>query len=282
MRFYTLQKFRQDGAWLQRSASAAVNTMQESSAQILNAHGVCVVRGSSRGCAACLAEVLAGLDRKLSLPGVMSARPPERHFLPVQMTVASDTQVAAHQRDFKLLFSSCIEAMLRDALSGEAGATLSALLGSDAELQELTAVISEPGAASQAAHSDDTWSAHGAPRRVTLFLALHDIDDEAMGPTRFWPETHAPRCFPGRTSSSTTSSLACLPVICLSPSRRALAAADRGARRAAATLVLVRAERWRRRAHAWIRSPGTVVAPIARGGGERCSPRRLSSPRQAA
>ena len=257
MRFYTLQKFRQDGAWLQRGASAAVNTMQESSAQILNAHGVCVVRGSSRGCAACLAEVLAGLDRKLSLPGVMNARPPERHFLPVQMTVASDTQVAAHQRDFKLLFSSCIEAMLRDALSGEAGATLSALLGSDAELQELTAVISEPGAASQAAHSDDTWSAHGVPRRVTFFLALHDIDDEAMGPTRFWPETHAPRCFPGRTSSSTTSSttssLACLPVICLSVclslSRRALAAADRGARRAAATLVLVRAERWRRGAY---------------------------------
>ena len=193
--------------------------MQESSAQILNAHGVCVVRGSSRGCAACLAEVLAGLDRKLSLPGIMSAHPPERHFLPVQMTVASDTQVAAHQRDFKLLFSSCIEAMLRDALSGEAGATLSALLGSDAEMQELTAVISEPGAASQAAHSDDTWSAHGVPRRVTLFLALHDIDDEAMGPTRFWPETHAPRCFPGRTSSSITSSLACLPVICLSVCR---------------------------------------------------------------
>ena len=73
--------------------------MQESSTQILNAHGVCVVRGSSRGCAACLAEVLAGLDRKLSLPGVMNARPPERHFLPVQMTVASDTQVAEHQRD---------------------------------------------------------------------------------------------------------------------------------------------------------------------------------------
>ena len=194
----------------------AFNTMQESSAQTMNAHGVCVVRGSSRGCAACLAEVLAGLDRKLSLPGVMNARPPERHFLPVQMTVASDTQVAAHQRDFKLLFSSCIEAMLRDALSGEAGATLSALLGPDAELQELTAMISEPGAASQAVHSDDTWSAHGAPRRVTLFLALHDIDDEAMGPTRFWPETHAPRCFPGRTSSSTTSSLACLPAICLS------------------------------------------------------------------
>ena len=48
----------------------------------------------------------------------------------------------------------------------------------------------------------------------------HDIDDEAMGPTRFWPETHAPRCFPGRTSSSTTSSLACLPSVYLLPDER--------------------------------------------------------------
>ena len=100
------------------------------------------------------------------------------------------------------------------------------LLGSRHRRRELQTPtrISEPGAASQAVHSDDTWSAHGAPRRVTLFLALHDIDDEAMGPTRFWPETHAPRCFPGRTSSSTTSSLACLPVIylsfCLFPDER--------------------------------------------------------------
>ena len=45
-------------------------------------------------------------------------------------------------------------------------------------------------------------------RHVTLFLALHDIDDEAMGPTRFWPKTHAPRCFPDERWLPPTEALA--------------------------------------------------------------------------
>merc|ERR1719373_189843 len=32
-----------------------------------------------------------------------------------------------------------------------------------------------------------------------MFLALHDVLDEAMGPTRFCAETHAPQCFPAGT-----------------------------------------------------------------------------------
>ena len=61
------------------------------------------------------------------------------------------------------------------------------------ELRELQVIVSEPGAAAQDVHSDSNW---GTERLVTMFIALHDVLDERMGPTRFWPNTHAPRCFP--------------------------------------------------------------------------------------
>ena len=82
-------------------------------------------------------------------------------------------------------------AALRAALAGEAGAILVAALGRDAELRELQVIVSEPGAAAQDVHSDSNFDIH-APRLVTVFIALHDLLDERMGPTRFWPNTHAP------------------------------------------------------------------------------------------
>ena len=82
-----------------------------------------------------------------------------------------------------------------------------AALGRDAELRELQVIVSEPGAAAQDVHSDSNWSAD-APRLVTAFVALHDLLDERMGPTRFWPNTHAPRCFPGEVWRPPTELLA--------------------------------------------------------------------------
>ena len=84
----------------------------------------------------------------------------------------------------------------RLSLAGEAGALLVAAVGRDAELRELQVIVSEPGAAAQDVHSDSNYDA-AAPRLVTVFVALHDVLDERMGPTRFWPNTHEPRCFPG-------------------------------------------------------------------------------------
>jgi hypothetical protein len=101
-----------------------------------------------------------------------------------------------HQRDFVPAFSPAVEAAVRAAVGGPAGAIPAAALDRGAELCELTAVTSEPGAAEQALHADACRSA-AAPRLVTLFLALHGVLDEGMGPTRFCLETHAPRCFPG-------------------------------------------------------------------------------------
>ena len=152
----------------------------------LSRDGVVVTRAAcpeaaSAACAACLASALDGLERKLALPQTMAERmrgPSLRHFVPVCPP-----------------FAPCFTAALRAALAGEAGAILVEALGRDAELREVQLIVSEPGAAAQDVHSDSNWSAD-APRLVTMFVALHDLLDERMGPTFFWPNTHEPRCFP--------------------------------------------------------------------------------------
>lgn len=162
----------------------------------LDARGVCVLRAACAGsaCALCLAEVLAGLERMLSLPGPATVG--GRHFMKVAVRTDTRREQPTHRANFVLPCSAAVEAVLRACLSGAAGALLTASLGRDAELCECTVVTAEPGATSQEMHADGLWSAT-APRVVTLFLALHDIVDEAMGPTRYCPGTHAPRGFPG-------------------------------------------------------------------------------------
>ena len=160
--------------------------MSQLTEDALSRDGVVVTRAAcpeaaSAACAACLAAGLEGLDRKLALPQTMAERmrgASLRHFVPVCPP-----------------FAPCFAVALRAALAGEAGALLVAALGRDAELRELQLIVSEPGAAAQEVHSDSNWSAD-APRLVTMFVALHDLLDERMGPTFFWPDTHAPRCFP--------------------------------------------------------------------------------------
>ena len=152
----------------------------------LSRDGVVVTRAASpeagsAACAACLASALDGLERKLALPQTMAERmrgPSLRHFVPVCLASAAVEEPFA--------------TALRAALAGEAGALLEAALGRDAELRELQVIVSEPGAAAQDVHSDSNWSSE-APRLVTMFVALHDLLDERMGPTFFWPNTHAPR-----------------------------------------------------------------------------------------
>ena len=166
----------------------------------LSRDGVVVTRAAcpeaaSAACAACLAAGLDGLERKLALPQTMAERmrgPSLRHFVPVWPACAAMEPTAA---------------ALRAALAGEAGALLVAALGQDAELREVQLIVSEPGAAAQDVHSDSNWSAD-APRLVTMFVALHDLLDERMGPTFFWPNTHAPRCFPDEVWRPPTELLA--------------------------------------------------------------------------
>ena len=165
----------------------------------LSRDGVVVTRAAcpevaSAACAACLAAGIDGLERKLALPQTMAERMRGvalRHFVPVCTTASAAVEEPTTRSEFQVPFTPCFAAALRAALAGEAGALLVAALGRDAELRELQVIVSEPGAAAQDVHSDSNWSAD-APRLVTMFVALHDLLDERMGPTRFWPNTHAP------------------------------------------------------------------------------------------
>ena len=144
-------------------------------------------------CAACFAEIQHGLERMISLPG--AAPFGGRHIVQIAVSGKPVTE-ATHRSNFALPFSPAIESLVRACLSGAIGAILVNALGPVAELCEATVVAAEPGATAQQMHSDGDYSAT-SPRLITLFIALHDVLDEAMGPTFYCPETHAPRCFPG-------------------------------------------------------------------------------------
>ena len=152
--------------------------MSQLTEDALSRDGVAVTRAAypeaaAAACAACLAAGLDGLQRKLALPQTMAERmrgASLRHFVPVCPA------------------STAVEAVLRASLAGEAGAILVSAVGRDAELRELQVIVSEHGAAAQDVHSDSSW---GASRVITAFVALHDVLDERMGPTHFWPQTHA-------------------------------------------------------------------------------------------
>jgi len=90
--------------------------------------------------------------------------------------------------DLKLALEPPVEAVLLPVLEQLRG-LLSELLP-DAELFELAALVSDPGAPRQPVHPD-TPHKEGvdAPAIITGFLALQDVD-EAMGPTVFLPRTH--------------------------------------------------------------------------------------------
>ena len=172
----------------------------------LSRDGVAVTRAAypeaaGASCAACLAAGLDGLNRKLALPQTMAERMRSgvslRHFVPVSPAAVAES--ATTRSEFRMQFSPCYAAALRAALAGEAGAILVAAVGRDAELRELQVIVSEPGAAAQDVHSDSNFDIH-APRLVTVFIALHDLLDERMGPTRFWPNTHAPPWLPPTAS----------------------------------------------------------------------------------
>ena len=178
----------------------------------LSRDGVAVTRAAcpeaaSAACAACLASAFDGLERKLALPQTMAERmrgPSLRHFVPVCTTASVEEPTS--RNEFRMPFAPPFAAALRAALAGEAGVILVEALGRDAELRELQVIVSEPGAAAQDVHSDSSW---GASRVITAFVALHDLLDERMGPTFFWPNTHAPRCFPpGGAWLAPTASLA--------------------------------------------------------------------------
>ena len=93
--------------------------------------------------------------------------------------------------DLRLPLEPPVVAALTEMLGGESqlGKVLEeAAGGAEAELWELAALISAPGAAAQVVHSD-TLAASGPGLLHTAFVALQPVSRE-LGPTRFLPFTH--------------------------------------------------------------------------------------------
>jgi hypothetical protein len=125
---------------------AAANGAASRPSAELDEHGVCVRRGAcaTRLCEPCLADVLRRVDPAFPVYG-------GRHFLPL----ASTTEEEERQRQFVL--SPCVHALLLSLLSGDVGAIIEDALSADAELCEVSAIVSEPGAAAQVRTLPGRW-----------------------------------------------------------------------------------------------------------------------------
>ena len=173
-------------------------------AEELSARGVCVARGTAPPelCAKIHAEALEACARFEALPMSMAERRrgnTHRVFLPVdhkRSAGASGGAAATARYDFKLPMSPALRKALGTILSGPVGSAIAECLGEDSTLTGLLFIVSEKGAAAQAVHSDGDWGAN-VPKIITMFVAPADIQDENMGPTRFFPATHKPSCFDG-------------------------------------------------------------------------------------
>ena len=85
--------------------------------------------------------------------------------------------------------SPAVRCALREIFAAGAplGGALEIVGGEAAELWEIAAIVSAPGAAPQVVHADTVWQK--APLLYTAFIALQDVSRD-MGPTRFLPRTH--------------------------------------------------------------------------------------------
>jgi hypothetical protein len=132
-----------------------------------------------------------------------------------------DILVRAHRHDLKLsLQAPPVRAALKEAALSLRPLVAGMLADENAELFELAALVSDPGAPRQPIHPDTPFVANEGPLIVTAFLALQDID-ESMGPTTFVPGTHtaaAHRAY----SSSANGAAAKVALLSNTPNRRGL------------------------------------------------------------
>ena len=99
-----------------------------------------------------------------------------------------DVLARRNRHDLYLDLTPEVKAALTEALC-PLKAVLSDVLGRDAELFELSALISDPKSPRQPVHPDTPFREGEGTAVLTAFVALQDIDD-AMGPTFFLPGSH--------------------------------------------------------------------------------------------
>jgi len=158
--------------------AAAVRANVAEAAGILCADGVVRVDGAmaAPSAHALLQFVNANLEDSLSLV---------RDGKKFESQLFGSVLSRANRFDLLLPCAPLVKAALAEALTPLAG-VISSAVGEDAELFELAALISDPGAPRQPAHPDTPLTS--SPAVCTAFVALQDID-ERMGPTFFLPGT---------------------------------------------------------------------------------------------
>ena len=159
----------------------------------LEQHGLCVVRRAcdTEMCGKVREEALEGVKTIESLPKTMAERNrgnTHRWFLPVDIVDSKKEKGYLTRTNFRLPMTPNLRRLTSRAIE-------KVVDDSNWKLTEVLFIVSEKGAAAQSFHSDADYT-EGAPRTITLFLALQDIEEECMGPTQFILDTHSPKCFP--------------------------------------------------------------------------------------
>ena len=148
---------------------------------LLDEHGLLFCGGAVTASLAqsCCAEAEAALEAALALP------------LEARESLLTSVREPEHRHDFRLSLSGPLLRLLQELLAPEAivGAAVERAFGERASLCECSCIISEgPDAEAQQAHCDT--SGDGGGRLFTAFVALQDLLDGRLGPTRMWPRTH--------------------------------------------------------------------------------------------
>jgi hypothetical protein len=169
----------------------------------LRENGVVVVRNTvpTDLCQAYCDEAVQACLKYDALPLSMAERNrgnTHRVFLPISVQPGEQQQQQQQQQQrtgFLLPLTAILRSLLQALLSGPVGRVVAETVGDRAKLTGMLFIASDQGSKAQDIHRDGDYGA-ALPKIVTLFVALHDILDEGMGPTRFIPRTHAPCCFP--------------------------------------------------------------------------------------
>ena len=189
------------------AAAAAAGTNDDEIETHLHDVGAVIAKGVVKRatCHAALRRVNARLARAMAESGQSStaadvdsgnsadaaaAAPPSDDVIDASARYFGNVASPPHRRDLKLSLTREIKACLDELLASVVGPTMRNVLTDDAELCELSALVSDPGAGAQNLHPDTQITgptAHCA--LLTAFLALQDVAPE-MGPTEVVPRSH--------------------------------------------------------------------------------------------
>ena len=180
------------------SLSASEVEEGEDAAALILKHGAVVVRGVV-SLATCV-ETRARIDERLRLANLeafgeesttgdfsAAGRTPEQ--VDAAARYFGNVTAPVHRRDLKLVLNEevgeCVRQLLRVV-----GPCIASMLTADAEMCELSALVSDPGAPAQPLHPDTQTSGTRAHcGLITAFVALQDVTPE-MGPTEVCARTN--------------------------------------------------------------------------------------------